>query len=287
MNKEIVRGIDENLISLQMAKRPPLDDIEYRTIYSKKGWDMVHFKDNNGDYGMRIFFKKINIEKLEAKKFPEWSEIKIKPLIIKNNKRLCMDIRIINSMFLEPFDIFSRNIVSGADTCSSEPDLLNNIFMKCNQWKLFMRNKKVDKVKAFEQKGLIGELIFLELLMKEIGIKNSLESWKGQDKLSKDFLLSSVGIEVKAKIPPIEPSICNQIFFSLQISLISLIGSIAPLTVVPKVATIAKIFLFSIKHLSIVFLRFCISIQPLLSVLTLTRFSSSRHIILVHLTKEE
>ena len=56
MNKEIVRGIDENLISLQMAKRPPLDDIEYRTIYSKKGWDMVHFKDNNGDYGMRIFF---------------------------------------------------------------------------------------------------------------------------------------------------------------------------------------------------------------------------------------
>ena len=49
------------------------------------------------------------------------------------------------------------------------------------------------------QKGLIGELIFLELLMKEIGIKNSLESWKGQDKLSKDFLLSSVGIEVKAK----------------------------------------------------------------------------------------
>jgi len=62
-----------------------------------------------------------------------------------------------------------------------------------------MRNKKIDKLRAFEQKGLIGELIFLELLMKEIGIKNSLESWKGQDKLSKDFLLSSVGIEVKAK----------------------------------------------------------------------------------------
>ena len=199
MNKEIVKGIDDNLISLQMAKRPSLDDIEYRTIYSKKGWDMVHFKDNNGDYGMRIFFKKISIDKLESKKFPEWNEIKIKSLIIKKNKRLCMDIRIINSMFLEPFDIFSKNIVSGADICSSEPELLNNIFMKCNQWKLFMKNKKVNKLKSFEQKGLIGELIFLELLMKEIGIKNSLESWKGQDKLSKDFLLSSVGIEVKAK----------------------------------------------------------------------------------------
>jgi len=39
-------------------------------------------------------------------------------------------------------------------------------------------------------------------------------------------------------------------FLCLQISLISLIGSMAPLTVVPRVATIANIFLFSIEHLS-------------------------------------
>ena len=52
----------------------------------------------------------------------------------------------------------------------------------------------------------------------------------------------SIGIEVIAKIPPIEPSICNHIFLCLQISLISLIGSMAPLTVVPRVATIANIF---------------------------------------------
>ena len=39
-------------------------------------------------------------------------------------------------------------------------------------------------------------------------------------------------------------------FLCLQISLISLIGSMAPLTVVARVATIANIFLFSIEHLS-------------------------------------
>jgi len=68
--------------------------------------------------------------------------------------------------------------------------------------------------------------------------------------------------EVTAKIPPIEPSICNHIFLCLQISLISLIGSMAPLTVVPRVATIANIFLFSIEHLSKEFLRSFISIRP-------------------------
>jgi len=43
----------------------------------------------------------------------------------------------------------------------------------------------------------------------------------------------------------------------------------------------------AIKHLSIVFLRFCISILPLLSVLILIRFASLRPIILIHLIKEE
>ena len=97
----------------------------------------------------------------------------------------------------------------------------------------------------------------------------------------------SIGIEVIAKIPPIEPSICNHMFLCLQISLISLIGSMAPLTVVPRVATIANIFLFSIEHLSKDFLRSFMSILPWLSVLILTRLVVSRPITLIHLTKEE
>ena len=70
--------IDDNWISLRAAKNPPLDGLEYRPVYSKKGWNIIHFKDHNGDYGMRIFFEELEFNKLQEKKFPDWNEIKIK-----------------------------------------------------------------------------------------------------------------------------------------------------------------------------------------------------------------
>jgi len=39
----------------------------------------------------------------------------------------------------------------------------------------------------------------LKLLMEKIGVRDAIEAWKGPDKLVKDFLLSSIGVEVKTK----------------------------------------------------------------------------------------
>ena len=88
-------------------------------------------------------------------------------------------------------------------------------------------------------------------------------------------------------MPPMDPSMCSQIFLSLQNLLMLSIGSIAPRTVVPRVATIAKILLPSIEHLSTVFLSSIISIHPSLSVLTLIKLFFSRPIILVHFSNDE
>ena len=189
--------MDETWISLQAANKPSKGKIEYRQVFTKKNWEIVYFKDHNEDYGMRIFFDLLKLKNLKDRKFPEWNEIVINPFEI--NKKIFLDLRINNALYLEPFIAFSGNVVSGADSCNSESELLENIFLKCNQWKLFMRNKRVQKLKRHEQQGLIGELAFLKVLIKSLGIKNAIDSWKGPDKLAKDFLLSSVGIEVKAK----------------------------------------------------------------------------------------
>ena len=197
MDNDLKNTIDPNLKSLMAAKKPMGNDIDHRPILSK--WDMIHFKDGNGDYGMRIFFEDLDFETLEKKRFPKWNEIKINPYITKTKKRLCLDIRITNPSFIGPFDTFSKNIVSGADSCLTENDLLKNIFLKCNQWKLFMQNEKIDELKPFEQQGLIGELTFLKTLIEKIGVKDGLEAWRGPEKEPKDFLFSSIGIEVKTK----------------------------------------------------------------------------------------
>ena len=51
---------------------------------------------------------------------------KIKPR--ENKNKAYLDIRITNAIYLEQFDTFCKNIVSGSDTCSTEAELLENIF---------------------------------------------------------------------------------------------------------------------------------------------------------------
>ena len=64
-------------------------------------------------------------------------------------------------------------------------------------------------------------------------------------------------------------------------------GSIAPLIVVPSVATIENIFLLSFKHLSIFCLRSMISIHPFLSVLIVIKLLLLSPIIRVHFMNDE
>ena len=140
--------MDESWISLQAEEKPLKGKINYRQVFTRKGWEIIYFKDHNEDYGMRIFFEKLTIKNLQDKKFPQWNEIIIKPF--ESNKKLFLDLRINNSIYIDPFITFSENVVSGADSCQNESELLESIFLKCNQWKLFMRNKRVNKLKRFE-----------------------------------------------------------------------------------------------------------------------------------------
>ena len=64
------------------------------------------------------------------------------------------------------------------------------------------------------------------------------------------LIIPFIGKFVMEKMPPIDPSMCSQIFLSLQILPMLSIGSIAPRTVVPRVATIANILLPSLEPVS-------------------------------------
>lgn len=50
---------------------------------------------------------------------------------------------------------------------------------------------------ANAQKGLIGELLYLEYLIDQNGVKHAFESWVGPDGSDQDFLLDDSWTEVK------------------------------------------------------------------------------------------
>ena len=131
-------------------------------------------------------------------------------------------------------------------------------------------------------------------------LKNAIDKCSNEGK--KIFaIVATLGTTVRGAIDPIHiiSRICNErniwlhidgsiggIFSITNLPILS-IGSIAPRTVVPRVATIANILLPSIEHLLTVFLSSIISIHPSLSVLTLIKLFFSRPIILLHFSNDE
>ena len=84
-----------------------------------------------------------------------------------------------------------------------------DVFMKrCWRWHALLSKGSDHKLKKDQQKGLIGELYFLsEILFKKIGEKSSIDSWEGPTGASKDFDLSKLFFEIKAKRTGAKPLI--------------------------------------------------------------------------------
>lgn len=100
-------------------------------------------------------------------------------------------------------DIFHRlcaDIVNFARDAGSEVEAVEVSLRRTWRWHHLLRGGTDGRLSAEEQKGLIGELLFLEKLI-EIGNtpSNSVNAWRGPLGSPKDFEIGRVCIEVKAR----------------------------------------------------------------------------------------
>ena len=110
------------------------------------------------------------------------------------------------------FSLFIENILEEVSICQTEEDALIKTLNVFSKWKKLFENIPNNCLSLEQQKGLIGELLFLNsLLENENTEKMSIESWTSTeyDFESKDFTVGSTGIEIKftsAKHPKIQIS---------------------------------------------------------------------------------
>lgn len=99
----------------------------------------------------------------------------------------------------ELFHNLSLDIVRAARPADDNTGALNRTVRRATRWHHLLRGGRSDLLSVEEQRGLLGELQFLQRLVNLIGPYAAIEAWKGPSGSSKDFELDKILVEVKAR----------------------------------------------------------------------------------------
>jgi hypothetical protein len=99
----------------------------------------------------------------------------------------------------ELFAELCRDIVRAGEAATENGDALNRSIRRTMRWHHLLRGGRSDQLSLEEQRGLLGELDFLDRLIGLLGHRAAIEAWKGPSGSSKDFELGDCLIEVKAR----------------------------------------------------------------------------------------
>lgn len=108
-------------------------------------------------------------------------------------------IRLKDSAQLELFETLCRDVMAAGELAETEAEALERAIGRTFRWHYLLRGGKLEALSEEAQKGLIGEIEVLKLLIAALGAKPALMAWTGPSGAPKDFELNADCIEVKAR----------------------------------------------------------------------------------------
>jgi hypothetical protein len=120
------------------------------------------------------------------------------PNVAENKTELY--IYLLDNELKDIFSLFIQNILEDIEKSVTEREAIKTTLNVVSKWKKLFDKINFNGLSIEQQKGLIGELLFLNTLLNNDKISaNVVNTWTGveQDFQAKDFTLGSVGVEVK------------------------------------------------------------------------------------------
>jgi hypothetical protein len=108
-------------------------------------------------------------------------------------------IRLKDNAQLELFETLCRDVMAAAELAHTEAEVLERAIGRTFRWHYLLRGGKLEVLSEDAQKGLIGEIEVLKLLIPILGAKSALTAWTGPAGAPKDFEIKADCIEVKAR----------------------------------------------------------------------------------------
>lgn len=147
-----------------------------------------------GQYIFIISFSK-TIELPNLKQF-KFKGVEIFPLELENSVEL--NVFLLENELIEIFSLLIENIIDELQSVNNEKDALLKILNTILKWKKLFDKINFQGLSLEQQKGLIGELLFIDsLLNHEIPLAKIFNSWTGPEFEDKDFIFGAMGTEIK------------------------------------------------------------------------------------------
>ena len=157
------------------------------------------FAATNHITGQHLYIMSIsnNVSIPELKNY-RFKGVEIFSIEVENNFEL--NIYLLDNELKDIFSLFIQNILEDIEQSVTESEAITKTLNVVSKWKRLFDKINFNGLTLEQQKGLIGELLFLNyLLNNEKTSTNALNAWTGAEEefQSKDFTLGSVGIEIK------------------------------------------------------------------------------------------
>lgn len=107
----------------------------------------------------------------------------------------------------ELFETLCHDVISAGEAATTLESSLHRVIQRTYRWYHLLKGGLRSGMTIEEQRGLIGELYFLSILVKELGPEKAIESWLGPFGSSKDFEFIDTCIEVKTRRVAAKPNV--------------------------------------------------------------------------------
>lgn len=119
-----------------------------------------------------------------------------------------LNIYLLDNDLKDIFSLFIQNILEDIAESVTENEAVTKTLNVISKWKKLFDKINFNGLSIEQQKGLIGELLFINhLLDNQKSSTNILNAWTGPDFEDKDFVFGGIGIEIKltsSKYPKIK-----------------------------------------------------------------------------------
>lgn len=196
--------MDHSNLPWSQMKAPEISTVfssEPTDFFTK--WPTYWIVDYSGNYGLLIQCDGANLSK---QKLPKLEFLECTVEITDAGSQILVFL-LKDKSKQETFYDFCKSITEAIEKESTIDLAVGTAIRKVWEWLRLLKGKSGGLSKV-EQRGLIGELLFLsQYLAKSIGIEDAVKAWTGPLGAPKDFNISHYAIEVKTHSVSAQPSI--------------------------------------------------------------------------------
>ena len=165
-------------------------------------WDFFWGLADNNDPALLL---RLSEEMVEHRPLPKIRSLDIRYVNADMGRMLV--VRLKDRAQVEIFAVLCRDVVAASEQAKEAQGALRRAIGRTLRWHHLLRGGHAEGLSVEEQRGLVGELDFLQVLVNVRGPRAAIETWKGPEGAAKDFELTGLCVEVKARRGAARPHI--------------------------------------------------------------------------------